>query len=816
MGMSDEGDDKLVDDESDDMIDSVDLASGEVPQLPDELPVLPTGGNVIFPGMMVPLIFSGERSIRCVDDTVVGDRLVVLAAQKDSEEEDPGPDGIYPVGCAAAVLKMLRFPDGTTRILAQGIARVLVSQFTQTDPFYRARVDAAEEIERSSRKMKALLSNVSAQFQKLVNLIPNMADEVKIAALNIKEPGKLADFITSNLGLQAEEKQHILAEFDVQKRLERVTGIIAREMQVLELGSRIQKEVQDEMAKNQREYYLRQQLKAIQAELGEGDERSREIEELRQQIQDAHMAEEAAAVAEKELDRLARMSPSAAEYTVARTYLDWLIALPWDRQSPDKLDIKAAAKVLNEDHHGLDKVKQRILEYLAVRKLKPDSKGPILCFVGPPGVGKTSLGRSIARALGRHFYRLSLGGVRDEAEIRGHRRTYVGALPGRILQGIRKANTRNPLFMLDEVDKLGTDFRGDPASALLEVLDPEQNSTFSDHYLEVRFDLSNVMFITTANLLDPIPPALKDRMEILELPGYTYEDKLAIAKKHLLPKQIAGHGLTGKRIRVADSALRKIISSYTREAGVRNLEREIGSLCRKVAKYVAEGGKKKQTITASNVDEHLGPIRFYAEVADGAKQPGVATGMAWTAAGGEILFVESTQMPGSKGLTLTGQLGDVMKESAQAALSYIRAHATQLGIAPDFFKQTDLHVHVPAGAIPKDGPSAGITMAISLISLLTGKPAKPRLSMTGEITLRGRVLPIGGLKEKVLAAHRAGINTVIIPDKNRKDLEDIPPEVRERITFVPVETVDEAVTAAFGQDTPKKNKTTGKRARKQA
>ncbi len=769
------------------------------PELPAVLPVLPTGGNVIFPGMMVPLVFSSGRSVRCIDETVVKDRLVVLAAQKDPEDEDPPPEGIYDVGCAAAILKMLKFPDGTTRILAQGISRANLLEYIETEPCYKARVHAGRDTEKKSRKLDALVASVSNEFQKLVGMMPNVADEVKIAALNIKEPGRLADFITSNLNVKPSEKQGILSEFDVEVRLHKVVGMLSREVQLLELGSRIQREVQDTMTKAQREYYLREQLKAIQQELGEGDDRAREIEELRQQVKDAHMSEEAGREAEKELERLARMSPNAAEYTVSRTYLDWLISLPWDKASEDALDVKGAAKVLDEDHHDLDKVKQRILEYLAVRKLKPDSKGPILCFVGPPGVGKTSLGKSIARALGRKFYRLSLGGVRDEAEIRGHRRTYVGALPGRIIQGIRKVGTNNPLFMLDEVDKLGADFRGDPASALLEVLDPEQNHAFSDHYLEVTFDLSHVMFITTANLLDPIPPALKDRMEIITLPGYTYADKLAIARNYLVPKQINENGLSLSRIQFTDSALQKITSDYTREAGVRNLEREVGTICRKVAKVVAEGDRKKRIIKAANVAKYLGAIRFYSEVAERANQPGVATGMAWTAEGGEILFVESTRMTGNKGLILTGQLGDVMKESAQAALSYIRTHAEDLGIAPNFFADSDIHIHVPAGAIPKDGPSAGITMAISLISLLVGKPTQARLAMTGEITLRGRVMPIGGLKEKVLAANRAGIQTVIFPEKNEKDLEDIPRVVREQITFVPVETIDEAVEAAFGK-----------------
>ena len=776
------------------------------PQLPSVLPILPAGANVVFPGMMVPLVFSSERSIRCIDETVVKERLVVLVAQKDAEKEEPAPEDVFDVGCAAAILKMLKFPDGTTRILAQGIARTRLVEYVQVEPFIKARIEVPNEAERHSRKLDALIANVSNEFQKLVNLMPNIADEVKIAALNIKEPGRLADFITSNLNIKTEEKQGILADFEVEQRLQRVSAILARELQLLELGTRIQKEVQETMTRTQREYYLREQLKAIQQELGEGDSHTQEIEDIRKQLAEAHLTEEAQAVADKELDRLSRMSPNAAEYTVARTYLDWLVTLPWSKFSEDNLDVKAATLVLDEDHHDLEKVKERILEYLAVRKLKPVSKGPILCFVGPPGVGKTSIGKSIARALGRKFVRLSLGGVRDEAEIRGHRRTYVGALPGRILQGIRKAGTKNPLFMLDEVDKIGADFRGDPSSALLEVLDPEQNSTFSDHYLEVTFDLSQVLFITTANLLDPIPPALRDRMEVIDLPGYTYEDKLLIAKNFLVPKQISENGLSPKQIKMTSSALRRIIHSYTREAGVRNLEREIGTVCRKVAKYIAEGGKQRQVISSVNLRDYLGPIKFYSELADRSSQPGVATGMAWTAEGGEILFVESTQMPGSKGITLTGQLGDVMKESAQAALSYVRTHAKNLGIDEDFFANKDIHIHVPAGASPKDGPSAGITMAISLVSLLTSRPTKPRLSMTGEITLRGRVIPVGGIKEKVLAAHRAGIRTIILPSRNEKDLEDVPKEVRSEIKFVPVDTIDEVIGAAFEKISLRNNK----------
>ncbi len=796
--MTDEREPKIITPNQQEGLSELDgIQIAEEPKLPDTLPVLPTGANVIFPGMMVPLIFSSERSIRCIDETVVDDRLVVLVAQRETDLEDPQPSDLYEVGCAAAILKMLKFPDGTTRILAQGMGRVRVGSYVQTDPYMVASVNPVEEIHEQTPRVRALVSNLTTQFQKLVELMPNVSDEVKIAALNIDEPGKLADFVASNLNIKTPTKQQILEEFDIETRLQAVTSLIAREMEVLELGSRIQQEVQSEVGKRQREYYLRQQLKAIREELGEAGDQGQEVEELRQQIEEADMTEEAREVADKELDRLSRMSPNSPEYSVIRTYLDWLIILPWKQESEDKLDVQQAKRVLDEDHYGLEKIKQRILEYLAVRRLKPAGKGPILCFVGPPGVGKTSLGRSIARALGREFLRLSLGGIRDEAEIRGHRRTYVGALPGRIIQGIRKAGTRNPLFMLDEVDKVGRDFRGDPTSALLEVLDPEQNDSFSDHYLEVPFDLSNVMFITTANLLDPIPPPLKDRMEVIQLPGYTYDDKLHIAQRHLLPKQIDENGLTEDRINITDAALKKMISSYTREAGVRNLERTIGTVCRKVAKYVAEGGTEKQSVNVRNLHDYLGPVKFFPEVAERTEQPGVATGMAWTASGGEILFVESTRMPGKKGLTLTGQLGDVMKESAQAALSYIRSRADRLGIDPDFFENSDLHIHVPAGAIPKDGPSAGVTMAISLISLLTDTPIKHRVAMTGEITLRGRVMPVGGIKEKVLAAHRAGIRTVILPEKNEKDLEDIPREIRDEITFVPVKTIGDAVRAAF-------------------
>ncbi|MBI3783608.1 MAG: endopeptidase La, partial [Deltaproteobacteria bacterium] len=622
-------------------------------------------------------------------------------------------------------------------------------------------------------------------------------DELQVVVMNIKDPGKVADLIASNLNVSLEEKQELLSTLDVRQRMERLSTILNREIELLELGHKIQSQVQSELTKNQKEFYLRQQMRAIQKELGEGDPRAGELDDLRKKLDDAKLPPEALKAAENEFERLRVIPPESAEHTVVRTYLEWLVNLPWSVSTEDNLDIPHARGVLDEDHYDLDKIKDRILEYLAVRQLKNDSKGPILCFVGPPGTGKTSLGRSIARAMGRKFVRLSLGGVRDEAEIRGHRRTYIGSLPGRIIQNLRTAGSNNPLIMLDEIDKLGADFRGDPASALLEVLDPEQNNTFVDHYLDVPFDLSKVMFVTTANLLDPIPPPLRDRMEIIELAGYTEEDKLHIARRHLIPKQMRENGLPEGQILFNDDGLLELIRHYTREAGLRNLEREIGSLCRKVARRITEGKKEPLAVDAKIVGELLGPERFFSEIAERTQEPGVAIGLAWTPMGGDIMFMESTKMTGKKGLTLTGHLGDVMKESAQAALSYIRAHAEALGIAPDFFENVDIHVHVPAGAVPKDGPSAGVTLATSLVSLLTGRLVRHDVAMTGEITLRGKVLPVGGIKEKVLGARRAGVMTVILPKRNAKDLEDVPEAVRTEMKFLFVETIEEVLSNAL-------------------
>lgn len=776
-------------------------------EIPAELPVLPLRDTVVFPFVATPLIVARKPSVQLIDDVLSGDRLLALVAQRRPELEEPKPEDIHTVGTAAIVLKMLKFPDGSLRVLVQGIERIRVLEYVASEPYYRARIKVLRQSYRPSTKIEALMRNVQIQFQKIVSLVPHLPDELQVVAMNLQDPGRLADLVASNINLNLQEKQEILELADVERRLERLTVFLTRELEVLELGSKIQSQVQSELGKNQREYFLREQLKAIQQELGIGDERSAEINELRKAIEDAKMPEQAYKEAMRELDRLAKMQPGAAEYTVSRTYIDWLVALPWSVSTENNLDIEAARRVLDEDHYDLEKVKERILEYLAVRKLKPDSKGPILCFVGPPGVGKTSLGRSIARALGRRFVRMSLGGVRDEAEIRGHRRTYIGALPGRIIQGLKNARANNPVFMLDEVDKIGADFRGDPSSALLEVLDPEQNFSFSDHYLEVPFDLSKVMFITTANVLDTIPPALRDRMEVLELPGYIAEEKLHIAFKYLIPRQIEENGLKGKHITFTRAAVRRIIQEYTREAGVRNLEREVASICRKVAKEVAAHGDTKHIITPDKIEEYLGPAKFYSEVKERTSEPGVATGLAWTPVGGDILFVEATKMRGSNRLTLTGQLGEVMRESAQTALSYVRSRAAQLGINEEVFEKHDIHVHVPQGAIPKDGPSAGMTIATSLVSLLTERPIRSDIAMTGEITLRGKVLPVGGVKEKVLAARRAGIRHVILPRKNEKDLAEIPAELRKEMTFYFVDSMDQVLKLALRRNGRLRNRT---------
>lgn len=772
-------------------------------EVPSELPVLPLRGTVLYPDLILPIMVGRKRSVKLIDDAMDSNRIIAVVTQKRSEIEDPKESDLYSVGVAALILRMIRELDGSQRVIVQGISRIKVKEYVQRDPYYKARIEVLEEGVAQGVEIEALMMNLKHLFQRAVELAPYLTADLGTMVNNVKSPSILADLIASNLNISTNEKQGILETTDVRERLTKVHLLLNKEVQILELGNKIQSQVKEDMDRTQREYYLREQLKAIKKELGELDEHSTEIKELKEKIKKAKMPPEVVAAAEKELERLAKIPPASAEYTVARTYLDWLVELPWSETTEDNLDIQNAQKILDEDHYDLEKVKKRILEYLAVRKLKADMKGPILCFVGPPGVGKTSLGRSIARAMGRKFVRISLGGVRDEAEIRGHRRTYVGALPGRIIQGIKKAGSNNPVFMLDEVDKIGMDFRGDPSSALLEVLDPEQNFSFSDHYIDLPFDLSKVMFITTANILDTIPPALRDRMETLELPGYSEDQKMMIARQFLIPKQIKEHGLTDEHIEFTDEAIQLIISSYTREAGVRNLEREIAAICRGVAKDVASGNnKEKVRITPENVHKFLGPVKFFPEVAERTSEPGVATGLAWTPTGGDIIFVEATKMRGEKGLTLTGQLGDVMKESAQAALAYVRSKSKELGIEEDFFEKNDIHIHVPAGAIPKDGPSAGITMFVALVSLLTNKPVRSDVAMTGEITLRGLVLPVGGIKEKVLAAMRAGIKTIILPKKNEKDLEEIPEHIRSQMNFKFIQRMDEAIEIALRQEEP--------------
>jgi ATP-dependent Lon protease len=766
-------------------------------EIPESLPVLPLRGIVIFPSQIHPFLVSRASSLKLIEDVGQNSRVIGLATQKNPEEESPGPESLYPRGTAVRILKMLKYPDQSVRVLVQGLARIDLQTFTQREPYFLAQVARLAEIMVADKEVEALHANLVSQFSKFVSLVPYLPDELQVMAMQVRDPARLTDLVASYLKIAVEELQDLLATLDVRQRLEKLIVILSREIELLELGHKIQSQVQTELNKNQREYYLRQQLKAIQKELGEADGRSSEIEDLEKKIEAAKMPEEARKAADKEIDRLRMIPPESAEHTVVRTYIDWLVSLPWGVSTEDNLDIANARKVLDEDHYDLEKVKERILEFLAVRKLKADTKGPILCFVGPPGTGKTSLGRSIARALGRKFVRLSLGGIRDEAEIRGHRRTYIGSLPGRIVQGLRNAGSNNPLFILDEVDKLGADFRGDPASALLEVLDPEQNNSFVDHYLDVPLDLSKVLFLTTANMLDTIPHALRDRMEVLELPGYTEEEKLQIVERHIVPKQLAEHGLGDIKIEFSRPALADIIRSHTREAGLRNLEREIARVCRKIARSITEGEKAPEIVTPEMLQRYLGPPKFFSEVAERTNEPGVATGLAWTPNGGDIIFIESTRMAGQKGLTLTGSLGDVMKESAQAALSYIRSRADRLELPLDFYDKADIHVHVPAGAIPKDGPSAGVTIAASLVSLLTGRPVRNDVAMTGEITLRGKVLPVGGIKEKVLAARRAGIRTVLLPRRNEHDLDDIPPELRAEMETIFVDTVEEVLSHAL-------------------
>lgn len=768
-------------------------------EIPDTLPVLPIRDIVVFPYMILPLFVGREMSIRSIDHALNSNRMIMLLTQKDLNIENPTPEDLYTVGTVGIIMRMLKLPDGRVKILVQGLTKARVLSFTQTEPMFIAAIERIpdQKIEEISIEIEALIRTVKEQLDKAVSLGKAILPDIMVVVENLSDPGRLADLVASNLGLKTEQAQEILEIEAPVKRLKKVSEILSREVELLLVQQKIQTEARGEIDRTQREYFLREQLKAIQKELGEIDERTEEIKEFRKKIEEAKMPEKVMKEAEKQLRRLEKMHPDSAEAATVRTYLEWMVELPWSKSTKDNLDIKAAEKVLNKDHYDLEKVKERILEYLSVRKLKEKMKGPILCFIGPPGVGKTSLGKSIARALGREFVRMSLGGVRDEAEIRGHRRTYVGALPGRIIQGIRQAGTNNPVFMLDEIDKIGMDFRGDPSSALLEVLDPEQNNSFVDHYLGVPFDLSNVMFITTGNLVDTIPGPLRDRMEIIYLSGYTTEEKLGIAKNYLLPKQLEEHGLTKRNLKVTDAALQLIITQYTREAGVRNLEREIANLCRKVAKRIAEGAPKRFLITTKNLHRYLGVPKYLPEEEMEKDEVGVATGLAWTESGGDIIYVEATTMKGKGALTLTGQLGDVMKESAQAALSYIRSRAKSLGIREDIFSKTDIHIHVPAGAIPKDGPSAGITMATAIASALTGIPVNKNVAMTGEVTLRGRVLPIGGLKEKSLAAKRMGIKKVIIPKRNKKDLEDIPKYVKKDIEFIFVDTMDEVLKVAL-------------------
>jgi ATP-dependent Lon protease len=770
---------------------------GETPAIPPRLPILPLKDTVVFPRIQVPLVVGRPASLRLIDEAMLKDRIVGLVTQRDPRVDQPSPADLHAVGTAAVIQRLLKFPDGSVRVLVNGLERLRVTRIVGTDPYVVGEVEVLSDVVDATVETEALTKNLLQQAQKMLSLMPIASDEVGVALLNAGSPARLCDMAAALLVRDATAKQELLETVSVKERLRKLTRHVSRELEVLELGSKIQQEVQEEMEKGQREFVLRQQLKAIQKELGAGDEHEESIRRLQDEIAGANLPPHVKEVADRELNRLRSTSPAAAEHVVVRTYLDWLIALPWSKETEDKIDLNEARRILDEDHFDLDKVKERILDFLAVRKLKAGGKGPLLCFVGPPGTGKTSLGRSIARAMGRTFHRISLGGVRDEAEIRGHRRTYVGALPGRIIEGLRKCGTRNPVFMLDEIDKIGADFRGDPASALLEVLDPEQNVGFADHYLDLPFDLSRAMFITTANVLDSIPEPLLDRMEVLELPGYTEEEKLAIARRYLIPRQAGEHGLAEDEIAIDDAGLARIISRYTREAGLRNLEREIAKICRKGARRKVEGEGGRITIGVEDLARYLGPERFTSEVAERAAQPGVAIGLAWTPYGGQILFVEATRMPGGKSLTLTGQLGDVMRESAQAALSYVRSRASSLGINPGFFARSDLHLHVPAGAIPKDGPSAGATMAVALASLLADRPCRPETAMTGEITLRGKILPVGGIKEKVLAARRAGITTVILPAENRKDLEEVPKQTLDRLTFRYAGTMDEVLEAAL-------------------
>ena len=793
--------------------------------MPSELPILPLRGVVVYPMMWLPLTVGQPRSIRLVDEAVVEDRLIGLVTSKKADDDEPGPDDVYSVGTAAIVHRLLKAPDGSVRLIVQGLERIRIGPFTQEHPYLRAYVQAAPEMLEDTMEMEALMRNAVDIFRRLISLVPHLPEELEIAAMNVDDARQLVYLIASSLRLDIADAQEVLEIDRVRDKLVKLTVLLNKELEVLELGRKIQSEAHSEMEKMQRDYFLREQMKAIRKELGEEDETAAEIKEIEERIAAAGMPEEAEKEAQRELDRMRKMPTQAAEYSVIKTYLDWMTSLPWQKSTEDNLDIAHARQVLEEDHYGLDDIKGRILEFLAVRKLRMERKeereatddegmvdyirrereGVILCFIGPPGTGKTSLGRSIARAMDRKFIRMSLGGIRDEADIRGFRRTYIGSMPGRVMQMLRRVESKNPVFMLDEIDKLGRDYRGDPASALLEVLDPEQNVEFRDHYLDVPFDLSQVFFITTGNWMDPIPEPLRDRMEIIQLSSYTGEEKVKIAEGYLIPRQIRENGLRPDEIRFEEGGIRRVIGEYTREAGVRNLERELGSICRKVATKVAEAGEgavvEPTVISAEAVPDYLGKRKYYDETAERLDIPGVAVALAWTPTGGDILFVEATRMPGSKGFIITGQLGDIMKESAQAALSYVRSKAADLGIPEDAFEKHDIHLHVPAGGIPKDGPSAGVTMATALASLFTGRKVRANLGMTGEITLRGKVLPIGGVKEKVLAAYRAGLDTAILPVRNEKDLEEVPEEVRDKMHFIFAERVEDVLAAALCERT---------------
>jgi ATP-dependent Lon protease len=781
-----------------------DVAVGTTRELPGQVGVLPLRDTVTFPDMMIPLNIGQPRSVELINDALRGERTIAMVASRDAQEEAPSPEQLYDVGVLGVVARMIRVPDGTLRVLIQGSQRIRVDRWVKTDPYLVAEIEELPDVVNPSPELTALMRNVQQTFTDIIEQVPYLPEELQVMVTNVDDPGVLAHLIAGTLRIPAEEKQALLEEIDVSKRLRRLSEILARELEVVAIGSKIQSQVQSELDKGQREFFLRQQLKAIQEELGETDEVQAEIAELRSQLDAIDLPDIPRKQVDRELGRLERLQPAMAEYGVIRAYLEWIAALPWDKQTEDNLDLTHAREVLDQDHYDIEQVKDRILEFLAVRRLMGgrDSHpaGSILCFVGPPGVGKTSLGRSMARALGREFERISVGGVRDEAEIRGHRRTYIGAMPGVIIRVLRDAGARNPLLMIDEIDKMGADFRGDPSSAMLEVLDPEQNHSFRDHYLDLPFDLSNAMFVTTANTLDTIPGPLRDRMEVIQLAGYTEEEKLQIARRYLVPRQIERNGLSARRIAFSDAALRVVISDYTREAGVRQLEREIGTICRKVARQVAEGSvKRKVTITEPRVRSALGKRKFFSETRRRTARPGVATGLAWTPVGGEVLFIEATAMPGTGRLTITGQLGDVMRESAQAALSFVRSEAGALipALAEDWFAGHDIHIHVPAGATPKDGPSAGVAMVVALASLLSGRPVRSDVAMTGEITLTGQVLPIGGLKEKALAAQRGGIRCVIAPERNEQDVEEIPEHLRKDLSFRFVGSAEEALEIAL-------------------